>query len=138
MTGMRRGFVLYLAFVVTTVLFFLVMASYSLAMFSLDNARSVRFDAVMFHAADGGLERGVALLRRHYSPFTLKYAFDPGMNSRGEIELTAEKNGSGTIDLSAFACIFEGSRKVAEKHLKRSSISDLQGRTGLGSFAEGI
>ena len=66
----RKGFSIYLTFLVTTVVFLLVTGSQEISMFTLDISRSDAIDVIAFHAADGGLEIGLAKLRQKYQPFS--------------------------------------------------------------------
>jgi len=55
MSRSRRGFILYITFVVTSVLLLLVLGGQEIVRFSLDMGRSAALETVAFHAAYGGL-----------------------------------------------------------------------------------
>ena len=50
----RRGFTVYLCFLVTTAVFMMVMGTFEASRLALDIGRSVALETVAFHAADGG------------------------------------------------------------------------------------
>ncbi len=131
----RRGFSLYLTFLVTTIVFILVTGSQQISRTALDIGRSDAIEAVVFHAADGGLERGLAKLRRKYSPFTLNYIAKLGMHRQLQLTVTGEKQKTG-IDLKATAVLFEGNREVSRRSLARQAVLDQPGRSGCGRFVE--
>ena len=140
----RKGFALYLAFVVTTVLFFMALGSLDLSKTAIDLSRSTVLDTVSFHSADGGLEIGLARLRKKFVPFRVYYSsvLQPGRAVHVEIEA---KNTRGKmspppeiLDLSSEATVFEGNKLVARRKLFRSGIADGAGRKNCGIFSEGI
>ncbi|HNX75044.1 MAG TPA: hypothetical protein PLM07_07625 [Candidatus Rifleibacterium sp.] len=131
----RRGFSLYLTFLVTTIVFILVTGSQQIGRTALDLGRSDAIEAVVFHAADGGLERGLAKLRRQYVPFSLNYVAKLGLYRELHVTVSGEKQKSG-IDLKATAVLFEGSREVSRRSLLRNAVLDQPGRAGSGRFLE--
>ncbi|GAB4273982.1 MAG: hypothetical protein Kow0029_14010 [Candidatus Rifleibacteriota bacterium] len=131
----RKGFSLYLTFLVTTVIFILVSASYEVSRISLDIGRSSAVDAILFHAADGGLERGIAQLRNSYKPFSFKYKSKLNNNRIVEVEIVASRHNK-CIDLISTATLYEGAKKVAARKLLRKQIENKPGRTGTGQFTE--
>jgi hypothetical protein len=133
----NQGFSLYLTFLVTTVIFILVTGSYEIGRISLDLGRSTAIDVILFHAADGGLERGLAKVRKEFTPFNLNYKSNLQTNRNLKVEVCAVKK-DGNIDLTATATLFEGNKKVATKCLKRQGVKPTPGRTNTGNFMEAI
>jgi phage I-like protein len=131
----RRGFSLYLTFLISTVIFLLVTTSYEISRTALDLGRSEAIETQVFHAADGGIERGLTRLRKQYAPFKMSYSSIISQHRRLVIEVEAVKSG-GLIDLLVSAGLFEGNREVARQHLKRSGIENLKGRNGIGKLVE--
>jgi len=131
----RRGFSLYLTFLISTVIFLLVTASYEISKTALDLGRSEAIETQIFHAADGGIERGLARLRKQYAPFSMSYSSIINRRRRLVINVEAVKSG-GLMDLLVSAALFEGNREVARRQLKRSGIEDLRGRNGIGKLVE--
>ena len=131
----RRGFSLDLTFLITTVIFLLVTTSYEISKTALDLGRSEAIETQVFHAADGGLERGLARLRKKYAPFTMNYSSVINSRRRLVINVEAVKNGN-LIDLLVSALLFEGNREVAGQKLKRSEIENRSGRNGIGKLVE--
>ena len=131
----RRGFSLYLTFLISTVIFLLVTASYEISKTALDLGRSEAIETQIFHAADGGMERGLARLRQKYAPFTLNYSSVINNYRRLVINVEAVKS-DGLIDLLISASLFEGSREMARQQLKRTGIENLKGRNGIGRLVE--
>lgn len=131
----RRGFSLYLTFLISTVIFLLVTASYEISKTALDLGRSEAIETQIFHAADGGMERGLARLRQKYAPFTLNYSSVINNYRRLVINVEAVKS-DGLIDLLVSASLFEGSREMARQQLKRTGIENLKGRNGIGRLVE--
>lgn len=131
----RRGFALYLAFLVTTVLFFLVLGGQDIVRLTLDQGRTTALEVIGFQAADGGLERGLARLRRSFRPFTATYVSPLGPFRQVEVQVTARPARVG-IDLIATATILEGGRPVARRRVERREIQPSPGRTGIGRFLE--
>ncbi|NLF95721.1 MAG: hypothetical protein GX569_03220 [Candidatus Riflebacteria bacterium] len=131
----RRGFSLYLTFLISTVIFLLVTTSYEISKTALDLGRSEAIETQLFHAADGGLERGLAHLRQKYAPFTMNYS--SVINSRRRLVINVEAiKVNGLIDLLVSANLFEGNRELASRKLKRSGIKNLHGRNGIGKLVE--
>ncbi len=131
----RRGFSLYLTFLVTTIVFLLVTGSYEISRIALDMSRSDAIEIITFHAADGGLERGLSRLHREYKPFTLSYT--SAISSHRQVNIVIEAfSRNGLIDLQATASLFEGKNELGRRTLSRLQISNLRGRTGIGKFVE--
>lgn len=131
----RRGFSLYLTFLITTVVFILVTSSYEVSKISLDLGRSAILETVVFHAADGGLERGLGRLSQSFKPFSMSYRSQLSPHRTVEVMVEAIfKNGK--IDLNATAALFEGNRELARQTLSRLQISKIKGRAGIGKFVE--
>lgn len=131
----RRGFSLYLTFLISTVIFLLVTASYEISKTALDLGRSEAIETQLFHGADGGIERGLAHLRKKYAPFTMNYS--SVINSRRRLVINVEAvKINGLIDLLVSANLFEGNRELASRKLKRSGIKNLHGRNGIGKLVE--
>lgn len=131
----RLGFALYLAFVVTTALFFFSLGSLDLVRSSLDASRSGLLATVSFHAADGGLEIGLAHLRKVFSPFTHAFQSDLGRGREVRVAIEAVKTGE-SMNLRSEAQVFDGNKLVARKRLNRLGIKDSPGRADSGTFTE--
>ncbi|EKD84281.1 MAG: hypothetical protein ACD_39C00136G0007 [uncultured bacterium] len=131
----RRGFSLYLTFLISTVIFLLVTTSYEISKTALDLGRSEAIETQVFHAADGGMERGLARLRQKYTPFTMSYSSVINKYRRLVINVEAIKS-DGQIDLLVSASLFEGTREMARQQLKRTGIENLKGRNGIGRLVE--
>ncbi|MDD3145794.1 MAG: hypothetical protein PHD82_00710 [Candidatus Riflebacteria bacterium] len=131
----RRGFSLYLTFLVTTIVFILVTGSQQISRTSLDLGRSDAIETIVFHGADGGLERGLAKLRQNFAPFSLNYSSKLGKYRELQVTIAADRVKSG-ISLKATAVLFEGSREVSRRSLVRSDVQNQPGRTGSGKFVE--
>ncbi len=133
----RGGFLIYLALVVTTVLVFLVLGGHDVARLTLDMGRSVALEAVCFHAADGGLERGLARVRKVFSPFGMQYSFEAGKNRHLTVSVEARRSASGDLlDIQAAAFVIQGGKIVAIRRLERTGVRQATGRTGCGRFRE--
>ena len=131
----KQGFSLYLTFLVTTVIFILVSGSYEISRISLDIGKSSAVDAVLFHAADGGLERGLAKLRKKFAPFTFSYRSNLLKNQIVEVRIDAVKE-DGQMNLSATATLYAGKSIISTRRLSRHGIADKPGRQGIGHFME--
>lgn len=131
----RRGFSLYLTFLVTTIVFILVTGSQQISRTSLDLGRSDAIETIVFHGADGGLERGLAKLRHKFAPFSLNYSSKLGLHRDLQVIVTADQVKS-VINLKATAVLFEGSREVSRRSLARCEVLDQTGRDGSGKFLE--
>ena len=131
----RAGFTLYLSFLVTTVLFLLVLGSGEVARASLDLGRSSLLETIAFHAADGGLERGMARIARTFGPasFTYRILFEGSRQAEVHVEARRQRS---TLDLSSEAIISEGGRPVARKLLARRDIRRISGQRPEGRFLE--
>lgn len=131
----KRGFSLYLTFIVTTVVFLLVTGSYEISRISLDLSRSDAIETTVFHAADGGLERGLSRLNHEFKPFALSYTCKISSHRLVNIVVEALEN-DGLINLRATASLFEGQNELGRRTLSRMQISNLRGRAGIGKFVE--
>lgn len=131
----RSGFSLYLTFLITSVVFILVSSSYEVSKISLDLGRSAILETIAFHAADGGLERGLGKLNHEIKPFSMKYKTQLSEYRTVEVSVEAEAK-NGMIDLRATAVLFEGNREIARRSLSRLQISRIKGRAGIGKFVE--
>jgi hypothetical protein len=131
----RSGFSLYLTFIVTTVVFILVSGSYEIGRISLDMSRSSALEAVVFHGADGGLERGLGMLRKNFAEFNFSYRSQLSLNRILEVNVFSKRKGD-QMNLYATATLFEGKNQVARRHLSRQSIENKPGRNGVGNFME--
>lgn len=131
----RRGFSLYLTFLVTTIVFILVTGSQEIGRITLDLGRSDAIDALVFHAADGGLERGLGRLRKNFAPFSIDYTSTLNQNRHLQVRVVAAKDGSN-IDLRATAVLFEGKREISTRTLARLAVNNQPGRSGSGRFVE--
>jgi len=131
----KRGFSLYLTFLISSVIFILVTTSYEISKTALDLGRSEAVETQVFHAADGGIERGLARLRQHFVPFAFNYSSIINRHRRLVIEVKAIAKGD-LIDLLASASLFEGNREVARHQLKRAGIENRKGRNGIGKLVE--
>ncbi|MBI3038545.1 hypothetical protein HYY75_05765 [bacterium] len=126
----RGGFAIYLAILVTIVLFYATIGGHEVGRASLDMGRSILLETTAFHAADGGLERGLAKLRAKFSPFEYSYSSDIGSGRKLLVQIFSTPNGRN------LASVYEGRKKVAGKKLARFGISRAQGRSGCGKFME--
>ncbi len=133
----KRGFSIYLTVLVTTVVFMLVAATHDISVLSLDISRSDAIDVIAFHAADGGLERGLAKLRKSYSPFSFSYISDLKPFRSITVSVNAVKNGD-SIDLTSEAILKEGNKEVSRRTLSRLGVVSDNGRSGSGRFTEAI
>ena len=132
---LQNGFTVFLAVLVTTILFFLVMGSRQIALSALDLGRSAALESVAFQAADGGLERGLGKLRRTFHSFEQVYFSDLSPHRRVEVAVRAVANGK-SMDLLATATVLDGGRSVAIRCLSRRGISHAKGRKESGMFLE--
>ena len=131
----KRGFSLYLTFLISMVIFLLVTSSYEISKTALDLGRSEAIETQVFHAADGGIERGLARLRKKYSPFTMSYSSLINSHRRLIVSVEAIKNAE-MIDLLVSASLFEGKKELTRQQLKRSGIANLKGRNGIGRLVD--
>jgi len=136
MIATRRGFVLYIAFVVSSVLLFLVLGSQDIVRLGLDMGRSAALETVGFHAADGGLERGLARLSSQPAPFRFAYRSKLGPHRIVDVEVAATRTLNGRFDLQSAATVRDGGREVARKRLSRRGVSRQGGRLSRGRFEE--
>ncbi len=136
MIATRRGFVLYIAFVVSSVLLFLVLGSQDIVRLGLDMGRSAALETVGFHAADGGLERGLARLSALPAPFRFAYRAKLGEYRTVDVEVAATRTSKGRFDLESAATVRDGGREVARRRLSRRDVSRLGGRLSRGRFEE--
>jgi hypothetical protein len=131
----KRGFSLYLTFLISTVIFLLVTTSYEISRTALDLGRSEAIETQVFHAADGGMERGLARLRQKYVPFIMSYSSVINQYRRLVINVEAVKH-NDLIDLLVSASLFEGGREMSRQQFKRTGIENLKGRNGIGRLVE--
>lgn len=131
----RRGFAMFLAMIVTTLLLFLVFGARSVARAGLDLGRSAALESVAFQAADGGLERGIGRLHRAFAPCTFSY-LSPLTPSRAVQVVVTARGDKETLDLSASATVLDAGRPVAVRCLSRKGLSRSGGKLGLGKFLE--
>lgn len=131
----RNGFSLYLTFLVTSVLFILVTATYDISRISLDLGHSEGLEAIAYHAADGGLERGLGKLRQNFSPFILKYSSEIS-NNRMVMVMVECENEKNMMNLKSVARVAQGNKIITIKRLSRVGIRNVTGRNGNGRFLE--
>jgi hypothetical protein len=131
----RGGFALYLTFLVTTLLFFWSLTGLDIVLCALDMSRSGLLDAVSFQAADGGLEIGLARVKKDWRPFEFKQRSRLGPYREVEITVTATAVGDG-FDIRARACLFDGNKPVAVRTLMRQGVGRFFGRLECGTFLE--
>ena len=131
----RRGFTVYLSFLVTTILFFLVLGSSQVARASLDLGRSSLLETIAFHAADGGLERGMARIAGSAKPAAFSYQVPLGGTRTVEVRV-AIRTARSALDLTAEAIVCEGGKPVARKVLARRGLKRTPGRHPEGRFLE--
>lgn len=132
----RRGFVLYIAFVVASVLLLLVLSGQEIVRFSLDMGRSAALETTGFHAADGGLERGLAKLSARAAPFKFAYRTKLGEHRSVDVEVEATRKAKGRFDLQAAAVVRDGGREVARRRLSRRDVCRQSGNLSRGRFEE--
>jgi Tfp pilus assembly protein PilX len=131
----RRGFALYLAFLSTSVLFLVSLGCLDITRSTLDISRSGILNVISFQAADGGLEIGLARLRKDFSPFTSR--LESRLSSHRRVEVMIEAFESlGTMNISAVATVFEGPKAVARRKVFRLGIAQQPGRAGCGLYTE--
>lgn len=133
----KRGFSIYLTFLVTTVVFMLVTGSQELSLLTLDISRSDAIDVIAFHAADGGLERGLAKLRKNYGTFSFSYISELKPFRSIKVNVAADKSGN-QINLTSEAIVMEGNKEVSRRRLTREGVVQSNNRKGSGIFAEVI
>lgn len=133
----RKGFSIYLTFLVTTVVFLLVTGSQEISVLTLDISRSDAIDVITFHAADGGLEKGLAKIRQNFSSFDYSYVSELKPNRTIKVMVKAYQKGN-QIDLHSEAILIEGNREVSRRTVSRLGITNSKGRNGCGKFTEAI
>lgn len=133
----RRGFSIYLTFLVTTVIFLLVTSSQEISVLTLDLSRSEAIDTIVFHGADGGLERGLAKLRKNYSDFKFSYISNLKPSRKLTVNVEAIQEGK-LINLKSEAILTEGNKEVSRRTLSRLGVENSNGRNGKGRFREAI
>lgn len=131
----RKGFILYLTFLVTTVVFMLVTGSQTISRISLDMGRTDVLETIVFHAADGGIEKGLAYLRNKFAPFELSSQYKLDGNRTIEINVQALADGEN-LNLKSEASLFEGKSLLIKKVYVRNNIENKSGRNGIGRFME--
>jgi hypothetical protein len=120
---------------VTTVIFILVTGSYEISRISLDTSKSSAIDAILFHAADGGLERGLAKARIDFKAFAFNYVTHLTNRRKVRVEVKSVLK-NNKLNLSSRAILIEGNQLVSERCLLRQGVQNLPGRTGTGKFLE--
>ena len=133
----RKGFSIYLTFLVTTIVFLMVTGNQEISMLTLDISRSDAIDVITYHAADGGLERGLAKINKNNKPFSFTYTSELKPNRQLKVIVTATINNS-QINLSSEAILSEGNKEVSRRTLSRSGITKSNGTKGYGKFMEAI
>ena len=133
----KRGFSIYLTFLVTTIVFLLVTSSQEISILTLDISRSDAIDVIAFHAADGGLERGLAKLRQNYKPFSYSYISELKPNRKIRVNITAAKH-NNLMNIYSEAILMEGNKEVSRRTLTRLDIANNSGRKDCGRFTEEI
>lgn len=133
----RRGFSIYLTFLVSTVVFLLVTGSQEISTITLDLSRSEAIDVIVFHAADGGLEKGLAKLRKNFKQFNHSYTSELKPNRTIKVSVKATKN-KNLINLYSEAILLEGNKEVSRRTISRLGITQSKGRHGCGQFTEEI
>ena len=131
----RKGFSIYLTFLVTTIVFLMVTGNQEISMLTLDMSRSEAIDVITYHAADGGLERGLAKINKNSKPFSFTYTSALKPNRQLKVIVTATINNS-QINLSSEAILSEGNKEVSRRILSRSGITKSNGTKGYGKFME--
>ncbi len=131
----RRGFAMFLAMIVTTLLLFFVFGARSVARAGLDLGRSAALESIAFQAADGGLERGMGRLHRAFAPCTFSYLSPLTPTRAVQVDVTA-RGDKHALDLTASATVLDAGRPVAVRCLSRKGISRSGGKLGLGKFLE--
>lgn len=133
----RRGFSIYLTFLVSTVVFLLVTGSQEISTITLDLSRSEAIDVIVFHAADGGLEKGLAKLRKNFKQFNHSYTSELKPNRTIKVSVKATQN-KNLINLYSEAILLEGNKEVSRRTISRLGITRSKGRHGCGQFTEEI
>ena len=133
----RKGFSIYLTFLVTTVVFLLVTGSQEISVLTLDISRSDAIDVIVFHAADGGLERGLAKIRQNYKPFSYSYISELKPNRTIKVNINAKKN-KNLMNIYSEAILLEGNKEVSRRTLSRLNVANKKGRNDCGRFTEEI
>lgn len=133
----KKGFAVYLTLVVVSVVFMLVASGLGIAKSSVDIGISHALSTQAFHAADGGIERGLGRLRAAFEPFEFGYSCNLGKNRTLEVNVSASKTAGG-MSLTATANIKEGGKGVAMCSLSRGEVKNLPGRAGIGNLTKGL
>lgn len=121
----RAGFALYLAVLVTTVLFFLALGAQDVGRLLAFAGREEALAVLAFHAADGGLERGLARLSVAPPPLALTYSVRLSPHRTCRVEVAAAPAGPaapGRCDLLATATVLEGNHPLACRRLARRAV----------------
>ena len=131
----KKGFTIYLTFLVATTVFMLVIGTYETGRITLDISRSNALETLAFHSADGGLERAIGKLRSNFEPFELQYVSQLSEHRKISVSVfaTLEKD---SINITSTAIVFEGEKKVALRTLKRIGLKNAVGRESIGNFME--
>ena len=131
----KRGFSLFLTFLVSSVVFMLVGASQNIARLSMNTGRAAIIDCIAFQAADGGLEKGLAKIRQNFVPFTIKYD-EKIIGSRMVSTTVTANNNKGLMTLRSEVSVYEAGNLLTKKVLLRNGIENNIGRNGIGLFME--
>ena len=115
----------------------LVTGSQEISVMTLNMSRSDAIDVIAFHAADGGLERGLAKLSKNYAPFDFSYTSELKPFRNLLINVKATKSGN-LMNLSSEAILKEGDKEVSRRTLTRTGIAQSIDRSKSGRFVEAI
>lgn len=134
----KRGFTLYLTILVTALVFMLVTGSQSISQISLDVGRSNILETLVFHAGDGGLEKGIAKIRNSFKPFEFNYKYNLDNERSLEIEVVAQEDeeDKSLLNLNSKVKLFEGGNLLMNKTYARNHIKQELGRNEIGRFME--
>ena len=113
----KRGFSLFLTFLVSSVVFMLVGASQNIARLSMNTGRAAIIDCIAFQAADGGLEKGLAKIRQNFVPFTIKYD-EKIIGSRIVSTTVTANNNKGLMNLRSEVSVYEAGNLLTKKVLQ--------------------
>lgn len=115
----------------------LTTSSQSISRISMDMGRSNMLETLAFHAADGGLEKGLAQLRHGFAPFEFAYNYVLSGNRKLRVEVKAlQAENPLNIDLHSKVHLFEGENLLLSKTYARNNITKELGRNGIGHFME--
>lgn len=135
MSNRKKGFSLFLTFLVSSVVFMLVGASQNIARLSMSSGRAEMIECIAFHAAEGGLERGLAKLRTNFAPFEFKYD-EQIVGTRTVSTMVSAVKNNNSINLKSESSIIEAGKLLTKKVLFRNGIENSSGRNRIGLFTE--